>query len=586
MRSAASASSSERAVEAASPARRSRSTSAPSTRAASALGRTARAVSRASQSSPRSAASSARARGRPRCAAARGRARDGGSAGAAARRRARARSAASRATSAGRRPRAVNAAVRRSARAGRARGGSASSRVAHVRRERLEPHAALAPRARARRPARPSISRCTSAANSLGFAIASTRSHSSARGARTPSSSVQNTSARSRPHAPLVDQPRQPAGAGQHREQRQLGQAHRRAPVVDEQDALARERQLVAAAARRAARAPRSSAGPRGARVLDREARLVGELAEVHLQRVRGARQHADVRARAEHVGERALDHARSATSGCSKRSRSHRVAQLDVDAQVVAVALQRDAVRERAALVDREREPRDAARRPRAASAGSASGSVSNVAGSAVLAAAHARLLAQHVAADLARRGLGQLVDEVHAPRILVRREARLHELLQLARERVARAARARASTTNARGLVRPCSSDRPTTAASTTAACATSAASTSTGETYWPLTFMQVVAPADVPEEAVGVAPVAVARAQPAGREHGARASRPAARGTRARRSRRARAAPRSRRRPRRDPPRRRCARRSPAPACRSSPARAAPGRFDTKM
>ena len=50
------------------------------------------------------------------------------------------------------------------------------------------------------------------------------------------------------PDLPLVDDARQAAGAGQHAEQRRLRQAHRRVPVVDEHDLVARERQLVAAA--------------------------------------------------------------------------------------------------------------------------------------------------------------------------------------------------------------------------------------------------------------------------------------------------------------------------------------------------
>ena len=49
-------------------------------------------------------------------------------------------------------------------------------------------------------------------------------------------------------HLPLVDDARQAAGAGQHAEQRRLRQAHRRVRVVDQQDLVAGERQLVAAA--------------------------------------------------------------------------------------------------------------------------------------------------------------------------------------------------------------------------------------------------------------------------------------------------------------------------------------------------
>ena len=50
----------------------------------------------------------------------------------------------------------------------------------------------------------------------------------------------------------LVDDAGEPAGAGQHGEQRDLGQRHRRRAVVDEEDLVARQRQLVAAAGGRA----------------------------------------------------------------------------------------------------------------------------------------------------------------------------------------------------------------------------------------------------------------------------------------------------------------------------------------------
>ena len=60
-------------------------------------------------------------------------------------------------------------------------------------------------------------------------------------------------------HLALVDEARQAAGAGQHAEQRHLGQAHRRVAVVDEQDLVARERQLVAAAGARAVDARRGT---------------------------------------------------------------------------------------------------------------------------------------------------------------------------------------------------------------------------------------------------------------------------------------------------------------------------------------
>ena len=59
------------------------------------------------------------------------------------------------------------------------------------------------------------------------------------------------------PDLALVDDARQAAGAGQHSEQRRLRQADRRIAVVDEQDLVARERELVAAAGADAVHAPR-----------------------------------------------------------------------------------------------------------------------------------------------------------------------------------------------------------------------------------------------------------------------------------------------------------------------------------------
>ena len=50
------------------------------------------------------------------------------------------------------------------------------------------------------------------------------------------------------PHLALVDDAREAAGARQHAEQRRLRQADRRVAVVDQDDLVARERQLVAAA--------------------------------------------------------------------------------------------------------------------------------------------------------------------------------------------------------------------------------------------------------------------------------------------------------------------------------------------------
>ncbi len=88
----------------------------------------------------------------------------------------------------------------------------------------------------------------------------------------------------------LVHDAGQAAGAGQHAEQRRLRQADRGVPVVDEEDLVAGQRELVAAAGADAVqRREELQAGVR-AGVFDREPRLVRELAEVHLPGVRRRR--------------------------------------------------------------------------------------------------------------------------------------------------------------------------------------------------------------------------------------------------------------------------------------------------------
>src|SRR5207247_9624866 len=79
----------------------------------------------------------------------------------------------------------------------------------------------------------------------------------------------------------FVDDARQPAGAGENAEQRHFRKAHGRVTVVDQDDLVARQRQLVSAPGADAVeRRAHRDAGAL-ARVLDREPSLVGELAEV-----------------------------------------------------------------------------------------------------------------------------------------------------------------------------------------------------------------------------------------------------------------------------------------------------------------
>ena len=137
-------------------------------------------------------------------------------------------------------------------------------------------------------------------------------------------------------HVALVDDPRQPAGAGQHREQRHLGQRHRRGAVVDEEDLVAGQRQLVAAAGGGAIDRGDHDLAALGGHLLDAVARLVGELAEADLVGVRCRGEHLDVRAGAEELVEPTGD-----DDGLDARMLEaqalQRVVQLDVDAEVVA---------------------------------------------------------------------------------------------------------------------------------------------------------------------------------------------------------------------------------------------------------
>ena len=88
-------------------------------------------------------------------------------------------------------------------------------------------------------------------ASSLLFGtISSTSRHSTARLPLTPSSVVQNTVGVVAAHLALVGDAREPAGAGQHREQRHFRQRHGGGAVVDQHDVVGGERQLIAAAGR------------------------------------------------------------------------------------------------------------------------------------------------------------------------------------------------------------------------------------------------------------------------------------------------------------------------------------------------
>ena len=95
--------------------------------------------------------------------------------------------------------------------------------------------------------------------------------------------------------------------------------------------------------------------------VFDREPRLVGELAEVHLPRVRRAAQHEDVRAGAEDALLEAGDDD-GVDLGVLEADALDRVGELDVDAEVVGVQLEPVVGREAGVLLDVHRQRRDRA--------------------------------------------------------------------------------------------------------------------------------------------------------------------------------------------------------------------------------
>ena len=138
----------------------------------------------------------------------------------------------------------------------------------------------------------------------------------------------------------LVDEAGQPAGAGQHAEQRDLGERHGRGAVVDEHDLVAGQGELVTAAGGGAVDGRDPRLPRQRARLLDRVAGLVGELAEVDLVDVRGAGQHLDVGAGAEHLVERAGEHD-GLDLGVLEAQSLHDVVELDVDGEVVRVELE-----------------------------------------------------------------------------------------------------------------------------------------------------------------------------------------------------------------------------------------------------
>ena len=162
-------------------------------------------------------------------------------------------------------------------------------------------------------------------------------------------------------HPALVHQPGQSAGAGQYAQQRHFRQGDGGGAVVDHDDLVAGQRDFVAAAGAGAIDRGEELEAGRGARFLDAVARLVGELAEVHLPGVAGQTEHIDVRARAEHPRLAAgQDH--GPDFGMLEADALQGVGEFDVDAEIIGVQLQLVAGPDAAVFVDVEHQGGDGA--------------------------------------------------------------------------------------------------------------------------------------------------------------------------------------------------------------------------------
>ncbi len=162
-------------------------------------------------------------------------------------------------------------------------------------------------------------------------------------------------------HLALVDHPRQPAGARQHRQQRHFRQRHRGCAVVGKDDVIGGKCEFVSAAGSRAVDdGDKTLAGVLG-QILQPVAGLVGEFAEVDLVGVGGAGEHPDVGASAEHpvLGR---SHHHHLHAGMFETQPLHRVGQLDIDAEIVGIQLELITLEQPAVLVDVHGQRRDVA--------------------------------------------------------------------------------------------------------------------------------------------------------------------------------------------------------------------------------
>ena len=137
------------------------------------------------------------------------------------------------------------------------------------------------------------------------------------------------------PHFTLVDQPRETTRTGQDTKQRNFGQTHRTGPIIDEQNLIARQRQLVPTARTCAIDGREKLQSVVTARVLHAIARLISKLAEVDLPGMGRRAQHINVGACAEHPLTRAGQH-NTCDLGMLEADALQDVVQLHIDTEIV----------------------------------------------------------------------------------------------------------------------------------------------------------------------------------------------------------------------------------------------------------
>ena len=138
----------------------------------------------------------------------------------------------------------------------------------------------------------------------------------------------------------LVHHPSEAAGSRQHAQQRNFGQADGAGTVVHQQDLVAGQGKLIAAAGAGAVNRSQKLQAVVTAGVLHSIARFVGELAEVDLPGMGRRAQHVDVGSGAEHAITSAGKHD-ARYLGMLEANALKNVVQLDVNSQVVGVELE-----------------------------------------------------------------------------------------------------------------------------------------------------------------------------------------------------------------------------------------------------